>query len=128
MFEAIDATIPSINVDLSSRQEQRYINSMFVPIRVAPMTELCSRKLITKVRNVLEAQSPRPQQRFSSAPPSAVPTETITIRTDVRKFESFLRSINRCSSLLDARRLKNDVMGEIRRTRMLLGEATGHIA
>ncbi|KAJ7597461.1 PhoX domain-containing protein [Mycena floridula] len=78
-------------------------------------------KLITKVRNVLEAQSPRPHQPFSSSPSTAVPkTETITIRTDGRQFESFLRSINRCSSLLDARRLKNDVVGEIRRTRVLL--------
>ncbi|KZP25278.1 hypothetical protein FIBSPDRAFT_855816 [Athelia psychrophila] len=77
-------------------------------------------KMISKVRNILEAQSPRHQQRAAStaiAPPIA---ETITIRTDIRQFESFLRSINRCSSLLDARRLKNDVVGEIRRTRMLL--------
>lgn len=77
--------------------------------------------MISKVRNILEAQSPRHQQRAAStaiAPPIA---ETITIRTDIRQFESFLRSINRCSSLLDARRLKNDVVGEIRRTRMLLG-------
>ncbi|KAJ7651648.1 PhoX domain-containing protein [Mycena polygramma] len=77
-------------------------------------------KLITKVRNVLEAQSPR-NHRLSSAPVASLPTtETITIRTDARHFESFLRSINRCSSLLDARRLKNDVVGEIRRTRISL--------
>ncbi|KAF8846095.1 PhoX domain-containing protein [Paxillus ammoniavirescens] len=75
-------------------------------------------KLISKVRNVLEAQSPRHHHRVSS---TVTPGgDTITIRTDVRQFESFLRSINRCSSLLDARRLKNDVMGEIRRTRLLL--------
>lgn len=48
-------------------------------------------------------------------------TDRITMRTDARHFESFLRSISRCSSLLDARRLKNDIMGEIRRTRALLG-------
>lgn len=47
-------------------------------------------------------------------------TETITVRTDARQFESFLRGISRCSSLLDARRIKNDVMGEIRRTRLIL--------
>ncbi|GLB35839.1 putative sorting nexin C terminal [Lyophyllum shimeji] len=75
-------------------------------------------KLITKVRNVLEAQSPRSQPRQS--PTAPLQTELITIRTDVRQFESFLRSISRCSSLLDARRLKNDVGGEIRRTRLLL--------
>ncbi|KAK7058470.1 tRNA (guanine-N(7)-)-methyltransferase (tRNA(m7G46)-methyltransferase) [Paramarasmius palmivorus] len=78
-------------------------------------------KLISKVRNVLEAQSPRPHRVSASVSASASrPTETITIRTDIKQFESFLRSINRCSSLLDARRLKNDITGEIRRTRMLL--------
>ncbi|KAG9314111.1 PhoX domain-containing protein [Chiua virens] len=75
-------------------------------------------KLISKVRNVLEAQSPRRQHRIPST--VAPGGDVITIRTDVRQFESFLRSINRCSSLLDARRLKNDVMGEVRRTRLLL--------
>lgn len=74
-------------------------------------------KLISQVRNVLEAQSPRRHNRL----PSTISTgDTITVRTDMRQFESFLRSINRCSSLLDARRLKNDIMGEIRRTRLLL--------
>ncbi|KAG6877390.1 hypothetical protein C0992_010162, partial [Termitomyces sp. T32_za158] len=75
-------------------------------------------KLITKVRNVLEAQSPRSQPRVTTTVPLA--TELITIRTNLRQFESFLRSINRCSSLLDARMLKNDIVGEIRRTRLLL--------
>lgn len=75
--------------------------------------------MISQVRNVLEAQSPRRHHRVvSSVAPGG---DLITIRTDVRQFESFLRGINRCSSLLDARRLKNDVMGEIRRTRLLLG-------
>lgn len=74
-------------------------------------------KLISQVRNVLEAQSPHRHSRL----PSTISTgDTITVRTDMRQFESFLRSINRCSSLLDARRLKNDIMGEIRRTRLLL--------
>ncbi|KIY73598.1 PhoX domain-containing protein [Cylindrobasidium torrendii FP15055 ss-10] len=79
-------------------------------------------KLITKVRNVLEAQQPsKSQHRMSTAIPSSGPSnDLITIRTDVRQFESFLRSISRFSSLLDARRLKNDVFREIRRTRLLL--------
>ncbi|TRM66235.1 PXA domain-containing protein [Schizophyllum amplum] len=77
-------------------------------------------RLVNKVRNVLEAQSPRRAAQPSEEVQSIVPTEVITIHTDPRHFESFLRSINRCSSLLDARRLKNDILGEIRRTRMLL--------
>lgn len=75
-------------------------------------------KLVSKVRNVLEAQSSR---RHRSTPSKLTSGgDTITVRTDNRKFQSFLRSINRCSSLLDARRLKNDIMVEIRRTRLLL--------
>jgi sorting nexin-25 len=81
---------------------------------------LTLRRLISKVRNVLESQSPR---RNPQVPEAAAPTtETITLRTDVRQFESFLRSIGRISSLLDARRMKNDIDNEIRRTRALLCE------
>jgi hypothetical protein len=111
----------SLRKIITVRQEQRYTNSMFSVILFWCCFSTSSRKLITKVRNVLEAQSPRSHQRHSTAIPSSGPTETINIRTDARQFESFLRSINRCSSLLDARRLKNDIMGEIRRTRVLLG-------
>ncbi|KAI0640032.1 PXA domain-containing protein [Trametes polyzona] len=75
-------------------------------------------RLISKVRHILEAQLPRPNAGPGHTPTST--TETITIRTDAKQFESFLRSISRCSSLLDARRLRNDIMGEIRRTRTLL--------
>ncbi|TDL28105.1 hypothetical protein BD410DRAFT_782067 [Rickenella mellea] len=76
-------------------------------------------KLISKVRNVLEAQSPAASlpQPSSSKPTSS---EAITLRTDARHFESFLRSISHTNSLLDARRLKNDIIGEIRRTRTVL--------
>ncbi|KAF8971708.1 PhoX domain-containing protein [Flammula alnicola] len=78
-------------------------------------------QLISKVRNVLEAQSPRQKNRVTpSSGIAAGYTERITIRTNVRQFESFLRSISHTSSLLDARRLKNDIVGEIRRTRLLL--------
>jgi sorting nexin-25 len=84
-------------------------------------------KLISKVRNVLEAQAPRPK-KIPSAPSSVLPsTEAINIHTDARQFESFLRSINHFSSLLDARRLKNDIVVEIRRTRLLLCTLLTHI-
>ncbi|VDC05808.1 unnamed protein product [Peniophora sp. CBMAI 1063] len=79
-------------------------------------------RLISKVRNVLETQLPSNPETIPAAntPPAPPPPETITVRTDARHFESFLRSISRTSSLLDARRLKNDIVGEIRRTRVLL--------
>ncbi|KAG8935713.1 Intermediate filament protein [Tulasnella sp. 418] len=85
------------------------------------------RKLISKVRNILEVQSTGgsvPSQAPSSvtsAPLTRGPRmENITSKTAARQFDSFIRSIQRCDSLLDARRLKNDVGGEIRRTRLLL--------
>lgn len=47
--------------------------------------------------------------------------ENITSRTGARQFESFLKHISRCDSLLDARRLRNDIVAELRRTRELIG-------
>ncbi len=44
----------------------------------------------------------------------------ITSRTGVQQFEAWLRSISRIDSLLDARRLKNDIANEIRKKRILL--------
>lgn len=97
-------------------------------VRVAVSLKLCrclsltDRQLISKVRTVLEAQSPRQKNRVAPTGPGATGhTERITTRTNARQFESFLRSISSTSSLLDARRLKNDIVGEIRRTRLLLG-------
>jgi hypothetical protein len=81
------------------------------------------RRLVSKVRNVLEAQLPRAEPELKT-PRGA---ETITLRTDQRHFDSFLRSIDHMSSLLDARRLKSDIMGEIRRTRALLGMSMGRM-
>ena len=52
--------------------------------------------------------------------PGALQTEHINSRTGIRHFESFLKSISRTDSLLDARRLKNDITNEIRKTRLLL--------
>lgn len=77
-------------------------------------------RLISKVRNVLEAQLPRVQPELKAPRGTGSGAETITLRTDQRQFDVFLRSIDHMSSLLDARRLKNDIMGEIRRTRALL--------
>ncbi|KAG8972070.1 Intermediate filament protein [Tulasnella sp. 425] len=79
-------------------------------------------KLISKVRNILEAQSATSSGLSMSVQTGTAPKrmENITSRTAARQFDSFIQSINRCDSLLDARRLKNDVVGEIRRTRILL--------
>ena len=73
------------------------------------------------MRNVLEAQLPHAKPGLKAPRGTGPIAEAITLRTDQRQFDSFLRSINHMSSLLDARRLKSDIMGEIRRTRALLG-------
>ncbi|KAI0001884.1 hypothetical protein BJV77DRAFT_970081 [Russula vinacea] len=78
------------------------------------------RRLISKVRNVLEAQLPHAKPELKAPRGAGSVTEAITLRTDQRQFDSFLRSIDHMSSLLDARRLKSDIMSEIRRTRSLL--------
>ncbi|CAE6417308.1 unnamed protein product [Rhizoctonia solani] len=87
-------------------------------------------KLVTKVRHMLEKQVPKssPSRRASSSVPGTLSTprgsksENINWQTDAKRFELFVQSIRRCESLLDARRLKNDIMNEIRRTRDLLAQ------
>ncbi|CEL56796.1 Sorting nexin-12 OS=Schizosaccharomyces pombe (strain 972 / ATCC 24843) GN=snx12 PE=3 SV=1 [Rhizoctonia solani AG-1 IB] len=87
-------------------------------------------KLVTKVRHMLEKQVPKsgPSRRTSPSVPGALSaprgskSENINWRTDAKRFEMFLQSIKKCESLLDARRLKNDIMNEIRRTRDLLAQ------
>ncbi|KAH7334603.1 PXA domain-containing protein [Rhizoctonia solani] len=87
-------------------------------------------KLVTKVRHMLEKQVPKssPSRRTSSSVPGTLSTprgsksENINWQTDAKRFDMFVQSIRRCESLLDARRLKNDIMNEIRRTRDLLAQ------
>jgi sorting nexin-25 len=110
--------------DFCTRPAPQFINSEHYSAGTFVCDFKFRRQLISKVRNLLEVQLPRYRSNeppsMPSAPSVPVPMERITIRTNPRQFESFLRSITRCSSLLDARRLKNDIVGEIRRTRLLL--------
>jgi sorting nexin-25 len=91
-----------------------------------------NRKLIHKVRHLLDSQSARnggPWRPLRSASAAATrplqgpvgSNENITTHTGARQFESFLKHISRSDSLLDARRLRNDIVAELRRTRELLG-------
>ncbi|KAG8688764.1 Intermediate filament protein, partial [Ceratobasidium sp. 423] len=86
-------------------------------------------KLVTKVRHMLEKQVPKsgPSRRTPSSVPGVSTSrgsksENINWRTDAKRFEMFVQSIRKCESLLDARRLKNDIVNEIRRTRDLLAQ------
>ncbi|EGG11575.1 uncharacterized protein MELLADRAFT_76707 [Melampsora larici-populina 98AG31] len=55
---------------------------------------------------------------------SAKPTDRISVKSSVKDFERISRSLHRCNTLFDVRRLKNDIETEIRRTEALL---TGRI-
>ncbi|GAB1527358.1 tRNA (guanine-N(7)-)-methyltransferase (tRNA(m7G46)-methyltransferase) [Rhizoctonia solani] len=87
-------------------------------------------KLVTKVRHMLEKQVPKsgPSRRTAPSVPGALSasrgsrSENINWRTDAKRFGVFVQSIRKCESLLDARRLKNDIMNEVRRTRDLLAQ------
>lgn len=50
-------------------------------------------------------------------------TEEISVRTSTKQFESWVRGIGRCGNLADARRLRSDVSGQIRKVRGMLGES-----
>ena len=76
------------------------------------------RKLISKVRSILDTESTT--NRASGPDSGRSKTEDINSRTGIRHFEAFLKSIGRTDSLLDARRLKNDITNEIRKTRLTL--------
>ncbi|KAI5120851.1 hypothetical protein M0805_007038 [Coniferiporia weirii] len=140
--DLVDAVLPFILParDANSKAVRIVAREIVACCVLAPMTGLLSdpdfwnrtidqlagaairqQKLISRVRNVLESQSLSPTlaRRSKSRHPHQ---EVITLQTDARHFEAFLRSIGRCDSLLDARRLKNDIVGEIRRTRALLAK------
>lgn len=117
-----------VNPCTQTRPELQFANSNDTALEFSSLLTHLSRRLISKVRNVLEAQLPRVQPELKAPRGTGSGAETITLRTDQRQFDVFLRSIDHMSSLLDARRLKNDIMGEIRRTRALLGMTVYKVA
>ncbi|KAG0146919.1 hypothetical protein CROQUDRAFT_62281 [Cronartium quercuum f. sp. fusiforme G11] len=52
--------------------------------------------------------------------PTTRPADRISVKSTVKDFERFSRSIHRCNTLFDARRLKNDIETQIRKTEALL--------
>jgi sorting nexin-25 len=49
-------------------------------------------------------------------------TDEISATTSNKSFESFVRGIGKCSNLLDARRLRSDVTGQITKNKLLVGK------
>ncbi|BGO97035.1 PhoX domain-containing protein [Rhodotorula toruloides ATCC 204091] len=82
-------------------------------------------KMVNEFREALNKQEAAlmaaPTRTLSSAA-SSLPkrrTEVVTVRTGSRQFDAWLKSIGRCASLQEARRLKSDVSGQIRRAKIL---------
>ncbi|GAA5943128.1 hypothetical protein JCM10213_006220 [Rhodosporidiobolus nylandii] len=85
-------------------------------------------RMVDQFRAALDKQGPalaaaalRP---FTSATPSAVPpavrkTEAVTVRTSARQFEGWLKGISQISDVRDAKRLRSDLTGQIRKAKSL---------
>ncbi|KAH7096141.1 PXA domain-containing protein [Auriculariales sp. MPI-PUGE-AT-0066] len=149
MRKLVDRALPLLvpQADLQSRAVRVVVREIVACAVFGPIIEMLSdpdfwnrildqtasaairqQKLISRVRDILVAES---------APSTGPQIERISARTDAVHFDAFLRSIRRVNSLLDARRLKNDISGEVRKTRALLtnndkgdwinGEKTEHV-
>lgn len=78
------------------------------------------REALNKQESTMMAASARTLPSAASSPPKRR-TEVVTVRTGSRQFDAWLKSIGRCASLQEARRLKSDVSGQIRRAKILTG-------
>ncbi|BGP23533.1 tRNA (guanine-N(7)-)-methyltransferase (tRNA(m7G46)-methyltransferase) [Rhodotorula toruloides] len=82
-------------------------------------------KMVNEFREALNKQgsvlADPPARSFASAssPPSKRRTEVVTVRTSARQFDAWLKSISRCATLQEAKRLRSDVSGQIRRAKVL---------
>lgn len=90
------------------------------------------RKMVNQFREALDAQGSALAANPIILPSSPLSpsttitkrgrrTEEISVRTPTKQFESWVRGIGRCSNLADARRLRSDVSGQIRKVRGMVG-------
>jgi len=90
-------------------------------------------KMVTQFREALDKQgdnltgmSPAGRQgTIRRARTLSRPTEEISVRTTPRQFDAFLRGIDKCKNLLDAKRLRSDVAGQIRKAKAAVGDRAG---
>lgn len=89
---------------------------------------LKEQKMVEKFRQALEQQAAAAPSPRSSAAPIETPTglprseSNLSAMSTTKDFERFTRSISRCTSLFDARRIRNDLDSHIRRTETTLSE------
>lgn len=77
------------------------------------------REALDKQGAALLAPSPSPAKRARTHRRTE---EVISFRTNAKQFDKFVSGIAKCNSLLDARRLRSDVSGQIRKTRAMLAD------
>ncbi|GAA5874051.1 hypothetical protein JCM1840_006129 [Sporobolomyces johnsonii] len=82
-------------------------------------------KMVNQFREALDKQSPAVVTAsllsFIAPPKPQAPrrTETISVRTSPKQFDSWMKGISRCGSLADAKRLRSDVTAQIRKAKGL---------
>ncbi|CEQ41403.1 SPOSA6832_03111, partial [Sporobolomyces salmonicolor] len=82
-------------------------------------------KMVNQFREALDRQSPAVVTAsllsFMAPPKPQAPrrTETISVRTSPKQFDSWMQGISRCRSLADAKRLRSDVTAQIRKAKGL---------
>jgi sorting nexin-25 len=85
--------------------------------------------MVDAFREALDKQAPAlvaaTVRSFTAPTPTLPPrprkTEAVTVRTSSRQFESWLKGISQISDVGDAKRLRSDVAGQIRRAKSLTG-------
>lgn len=84
--------------------------------------------LVHQLRAALDLSLPLPAGANSSQEKPVDPRKArsskqgISVKTDTKSFESFVKGIGKVDSLMDLRRLRSDLGGEIRKTKGCLGE------
>ncbi|GJN87525.1 hypothetical protein Rhopal_000476-T1 [Rhodotorula paludigena] len=82
-------------------------------------------KMVHQFREALDKQGPalaaaavRSLAKPKSPSTAARRTEVVSVRTSPRQFDAWLKSINSCASIGDAKRLRSDVTAQIRKAKL----------
>lgn len=75
--------------------------------------------MVTQFREALDKEESSSSLNRTTSKPSR--TDEISVATSTKHFEIFVKRIGK-RSLADARRLRNDVNGQIRKTKILVGQ------
>lgn len=86
--------------------------------------------MVNQFREALDKQAPSPDTAASRIPsPFSTTThglkrsETISVKTGQKQFDSWMRGIGKTKNLADAKRLRSDVTAQIRKATGAVGES-----